>query len=238
MKTSVFLAILFLASTSLAQEPDIPAKSHLQILSGVVPNPVDIFINGKLVFPDSTVGQRITAMELQEPRGEVLLIEKQTGKRHKLPFVFKSGSYNTLIVAGDFQPLDPQVPGKGNRIVHRFVENKFQSRAKTVTVNIVNGLWTSSVKVFPKGGQTQEIPPLEGIELRGLPSQLILDAVLQGKKRTLYLAQPEIVRNLALVFFPTPAGLGFKAMMEVTSAANAEEEKMAEQDTASPPGVP
>jgi len=227
MKLPIFLAILVSALTCLAQDPVAPAKSHLQILSGVVPNPVDFLINGKLVFSGSTAGQRITAIEIPEQKGEVVLIEKQTGKQHKLPFDFHKDSYNTLIVAGDFQPLDPLVPEKGDRIVHRFVENKFQSKAKSLTLNVVNGIWDSSVKVFPKGGQEHTVPPSGGIQLQGLPPELILSAEAQGKKRTLYLAQPGTVRNIALVFFPTPTGMGFKAMTEVTPAASGEEDKMA-----------
>ena len=141
MKLPIILTILFSALACPAQDPVVPAKSHLQILSGVVPNPVDFLINGKLVFPGSTAGQRITAIEILEQKGEVVLIEKQTGKQHKLPFDFNRDSYNTLIVAGDFQPLDPLVPEKGDRIVHWFVENKFQTNAKSVSLNIVNGIW-------------------------------------------------------------------------------------------------
>jgi len=224
---AIFIPVAFFA-VALAQEPTSPPQSYLQILSGVVPNPVDFVINGKLVFSGATAGQRITAIGIPDHKGEIVMIEKQTGKQLKMQFEFKKDSHNTLIVAGDFQLRDPRSSDAGFRLVYRFIENQYQAQSKFVTANILNGICDESVKVSAKDGKEQLVGPIDAVKLSGLPADLMLSAQAYGKKRTLYLGQQGIVRNLALVFFSTPAGMGFKAMAEVTPAATTEENKIAE----------
>lgn len=221
------LALFLIATVCRAEESAEVPQCYLQILNGLNPNPVTYSINGKTVFPNATAGQRITSIGIATLKGEIVAAEKDSQKQLKIPFEFKKDSHNTLIIAGDFQRLDPQGVDPKFRIVYRLFENKFQTGSKSVSAHIVNGMYETELSVEPNGGRPQTIASLSVVDLDNLPADLILKVEAGERKRVLYLGQSGVIRNLAIVFFKAENGFGFKAMTEITPAASEAENKAA-----------
>jgi len=221
MKYIVCLLLFFLFSHLTFGQENHSNVCYLQILNGISDGPVDISIDGEVIFPSALPGQRITSVGLKSLEGEISIKKQPNGLEAKFPFKLKTGSYNTLILGGDFTRIKIEDSNSPLRLHHQFIENVFERNSSDIQVNFLNGLVDSEIRIFSTDNEVVRLAPLSsaGVKVSGV--DLILTCKSNGKTRKLYLAQTGVFRNLAIVFFPTSLGLGFKAMVEHTAQAAA-----------------
>lgn len=207
------IGLLISLACSSAQVAEEKPACHLQILTGIQPNPVDFLLDDKLVFPDATAGQRITGIPLPKATGNLVVRDKVFGKEFIIPFDLKPGSKNTLIIAGEFKAKTEDSTDTPEPLVHLLQENSKPTDAKNIRLSVLNG--SSSVPVPLANGNRALgiVQPLNSAVFNNLPADLLITAFIEKSPRKLYLAQENEIFNLALVFFPSDGGVAFKAMM-------------------------
>jgi len=211
-----------------------PPKVHLQILNGISPDPVDIAIDGQILFSDARPGQRFSAMGLPESKFQLAVIDKINGHRKTLQLDLEAGGCYTLLLAGDFQllaPVSSEAPEAAPevRVYSVVLSNKNEPGQAPVRVRLVNGLISESVKIQGPNNQQCSVAPMQMEVVSGLPPNLHMKASVGSAVRSLYLGQDPPVKNIAVVFYPSGDSFGFRAMTEYTPEGVAPEVEQEEE---------
>lgn len=205
-----------------AQEAPPPVKApqcHFQILNGISPGPVDIYLDGKLIFPASSPGQRISSLGWPSRKFELRLVEPKSRREIKQDIDLPEGAYATLILSGDFEILPQKKPTEADvpppvRATVQVLSNQLDSGESGVRVRFVNGLVDRPITVKSRAGKSWTIAPMSMTSASGLNDDLYFQAVLGDKVQSLYLAQQPPAKNISIVFFPSQEGFWFRAMVE------------------------
>jgi len=194
-------------------------KCHFQILNGISPGPIDIYLDGKLIFPASPPGQRISSIGWPKNKFELRLVDAKSGREIKQNIKLPEGAYTTLILAGDFETLPGQKPLKPDgpppvRATVQVFSNKLDGGESSVRVRFMNSFVDRSITVKSRNGKSWTIAPMSMTSASGLSGDLYLQAILGDNTQSLYLAQEPPAENISIVFFPSKESFGFRAMVE------------------------
>jgi len=212
-----------------AKSPEV----FLQILNGIAPDPIDIELEGKVIFPSMGPGQRISAFGLLTNKVKLVLVNKKTSARKTIPVDLEKGHY-TLIIAGDFQLIPEGEKGKDGelpvRVFSSILSNGPTKSEPSVRVRLVNGLADKSILVKGPAGQEWTVSPMQMEVASALPEKLLLEASTDASsRRNLYLGQDSPPKNIAVVFFSSGQTFAFRAMTEFTPEGGAADQRRASE---------
>lgn len=210
-----------LFSQSAPEEPPQPApKCHLSILNGISSGPVDIYLGGKLIYPNIPPGQRISGLAWPTEKIDLRVVDKKSGFDKREQVTLGAGGHYILYLFGDFAPMPKPEGAKPTdpppvRVTAQFLDSKLAAGESPVRVRLFNSLVDKAITVkSPKSGKSWTVQPMEMVVATGLPEDLYLDAALGDSRRGLFLAQTGDAKNLSIVFYPKNGTFGFRAMPE------------------------
>lgn len=196
--------------------------SHVQILNGVSPMPINLSVNGQPLYPGLTPGARISSFGIEKNELEISVSKNELAKKDFMLKIPRRGFY-TLVLIGDFEPLPPVKQPNDKSLpdyrVNALLLPNEKPLGQTVQVRVVNGSNDGNLKITRDNVTQVEVPAGQVDVATSQPAALLLKALSGDWATDLYLAQEPPAANITVVFWPDEKGMSFRAMTEAFEAS-------------------